>query len=111
LKKTRATLWEIHPVTDIEVNTNGGWVELGDNDALIAIRNTGSAVARTLPRRSFSDMLSATTSLQPLSMQPSPRARRFGALHLVNTRAPQANARIITEERELIKQDAALGSR
>lgn len=29
LKKTRATLWEIHPITDIEVNTNGGWVELG----------------------------------------------------------------------------------
>jgi hypothetical protein len=26
---TRGTLWEIHPITKIEVDTSAGWLELG----------------------------------------------------------------------------------
>ena len=26
--KTRGTIWEIHPITKIEVEQNGGWVTL-----------------------------------------------------------------------------------
>jgi hypothetical protein len=28
LKKTRSTLWEIHPITRFEVNEAGSWVPL-----------------------------------------------------------------------------------
>jgi hypothetical protein len=40
--KTRSTLWEIHPITKIEVATNGGWIELGENDATQAVQNTAA---------------------------------------------------------------------
>lgn len=82
-----------------------------DNDALKAIRNTGSVVARAVPRQSIPELLSGTMSIQPLSTQPSARARRFGPLHLINTRSLQANARIVRQERELIQEETALGSR
>jgi hypothetical protein len=107
LGKTRSTLWEIHPITSIEVATSGGWVDLGDNDALKAIRNTAAITVRLSP--GVQSMFPATATLLPQLSPPSDRARRFGPLHLVHTRKPAITARIIKEEKELFRQEADLG--
>ena len=104
--KTRSTLWEIHPITSIEVATNGGWVDLGDNDARKAIRNTAALTAAALP--AAQQMFIATRQIIPNRTPPSARARQFGALHLVHTRDPRMTARIIQQESAVFAQEDAL---
>jgi hypothetical protein len=104
--KSRSTLWEIHPITSIEVATNGGWVDLGDNDAFKAIRNTAAMTAAAVP--AAQQMFIATQQIIPNRTPPSARARQFGLLHLVHLRDPMVTTRIIQQERTLYQQESAL---
>jgi hypothetical protein len=95
-RKSRATLWEIHPITKIEVNTTGGWVELDDTAAVAAIRYSAM---RAIQARS------ALKRYMPMSLSlsaPSERAleQRFGQnpIYLTNTRDVQMTSLILSQE-------------
>ena len=46
ISKTRGTIWEIHPIMQIETLKNGAWVPLDDGTTGI---HSGPATSQTLP--------------------------------------------------------------
>ena len=100
-RKTRSTLWEVHPIAKIEVYTTRGWIELGDPAAIAAIHYSaahavqiGAPTAKLMPM-SLALTLPATT-IHALTQRLGP-----SAIHLANTRNPNDTIEILREESTL----------